>query len=138
MVSDPHKLSVNPWEYYDVPRQDIPELLNLWHELYIKNPVVLTRAMAQVVYKPEDLGRGYRELQGSKSSQAALFFVLADFIGMKYARFHPTFKMKDTPVEVLQYLRPPYRGMQNLSYDEQKRFKATLPKQLQEMIFIDE
>ena len=132
------KQDVTPWDYFAVPIEDRRDLMQLWYELYLKNPVVLTRGMQQVMYTPEELGLRYKELQGADASKAALWFLVADFIGMKYARYHPKFRMKDMPVEVLMYLRPPYRDMKNLAYDEQKRFKATLPKELQELIYLDE
>lgn len=129
---------INLWEYYQVPKEDIPEIIRLWQDIFLKDPKLLTRAMSQVLYKPEDLGRGHKELQGAAAAKAALWFIQADFIGMKYERYHPTFKMKDTPQEILKYLRPPYNGMKNLGYEEQKRYKATLPKEIKEMIYIDE
>lgn len=138
MQQPPNNNSVSPWDYFSVPMEDRKDLSQLWFELYIKKPTVLTNGMQQVMYPPEQLGLSHKELQGADASKAAMWFVVADFIGCKYARYHPTFTMKDMPVEILRYLRPPYCNMANLSYDEQKRFKATLPKAQQELIYLDE
>ena len=131
----------SPWEYFEVPPADAEELLGLYVNLYLKpsNPT-LPQALQRVLY-PDEWVRSnpqYMMMASPEAHEAAKFFIIADFIGMKYERFHPTFVMKPVPDEVLMYLKPPYNKMKLLGYEDQKRFRAALPDAQKCEVFIDE
>jgi hypothetical protein len=130
----------NPWEYLDVPREDINDLLQLYKYTYLENVDTLPKALEALTYHHDSpFGRKYAaETQGQQAMQAAMFFIVCDFVAMKYARFHPTFVMKPIPKEVLAYLKPPFNQMVSLDIEDQRRFRASLPPEQQEAVYIDE
>jgi len=130
----------NPWEYLDVPKEDMRDLIQLYKYTYLENLDTLPKALEALTYAPESaMGRMYRNAtQGQEAMQAAMFFLVADFVAMKYARFHPTFKMKPIPPEVLRYLKPPFNQMTSLDIEDQRRFRASLPPEQQKAVYIDE
>ena len=129
----------NPWEYLDVPKEDMRDLIQLYAHTYVQNLDTLPKALEQLTYDPDSaIGRSYRSSQSEQASQAAMFFLVCDFVAMKYARFHRTFKMKPVPQTVLNYLAPPFNQMTSLDIEDQKRFRDSLPPEQQKAVFIDE
>jgi len=130
----------SPWEYYNVPLKDVEKLLQLYMSVYLApaNPT-LPKALQQIMYPDAWIQANpqFREMATPKAHEAAVWFVVADFIGMKYQRTHPTFEMKAAPDDVLRYLRPPYNKMRLLGYDDQVKFRETLPDNLKREVFID-
>ena len=129
----------NPWEYLGVPKEDMHDLIQLYIHTYLTSPDTLPKALEQLTYPPESLiAQQYPVSQSQDAMQAALFFLICDFVAMKYARIHPTFSMKPIPQEVLNYLRPPYNQMTSLDIEDQRRFRASLPPEQQEAVYIDD
>ena len=130
----------NPWEYLEVPKEDMRDLIQLYTHTYLENIETLPKALGKLTYDPDSvIGRTYRNAsQGQEAMQAAMFFLVCDFVAMKYARFHPTFEMKPIPQDVLNYLTPPYNQMTSLDIEDQRRFRASLPPEQQEAVYIDE
>ena len=129
----------NPWEYLEVPHEDMRDLVQLYSHTYLQKLETLPKALEQLTYDPNStIGRAYRSTQSEQAMQEAMFFLVCDFVAMKYARFHPTFKMKPIPQEVLNYLAPPFNQMISLDIEDQKRFRASLPPEQQKAVFIDE
>lgn len=131
----------SPWEYFKVPIEAVEGLLHLYLQLYL-NPANPTfpHAIQQVMY-PEHYSRkpALRHLFTPEAHEAAKFFVIADHIAQKYERYHPEFKMRPMPSDVLKYLRPPYNGLVNMGYDDQKKYRDTLPnEQLKKEVYLDE
>jgi hypothetical protein len=122
----------SPWEYFEIPKY-----LNAY--LRPTNPT-LPLALEKVLYPDAwiQANMQYRHLASAEAHAAAKFFVIADFIGMKYERFHPTFIMKPVPDAVLRYLKPPFNQMKRLGYEDQKQFRAGLPDELKREVYIDE
>ena len=140
-IEPPQSYFPSPWMYFNVPYEDIEELLRVYVELYLSpsNPTI-TGAIQQVMY-PEHYTRQkkFRYLFTPEAHEAAKFFVISDHIGQKYQRYHPEFKMAPMPPEVLKFLRPPYNGMVNMGYDDQKKYRETLPnEQLKKDVYLDE
>lgn len=138
--SDNKEFFQDPWTYFGVPEEDMRDLFQLYATLYL-NPAkpTLPGAMQQIMY-PDDfiqVNMQFRDMASPKAHEAAKWFVIADFIGMKYERFHPTFTMREVPGDVLQYLRPPFNGMKLLGYEDQKQFHRSLPDKQKREVFID-
>jgi len=142
-LKQPESYFPSPWVYFNVPWDDIPELLDLYRRTYL-NPVRPTwqDSMGQVMHSERLLNPVQnvhcRELFTPKAMEAVKFAVIADFIGMKYERFHPTFKMPPMSEEVLVYLRPPFNQMKDWGYDDQKKFRDTLPDRLKREVYLDD
>lgn len=119
----------SPWTYYNIPEKDANEFLSLYLECYGTNPVKLPQVIEKVLYPPGRFVNAYPRFQAAEAVQAAQFFVIADFIAQYYQKQHPNFRMKETPPEVLKYLRPPFNRMIDLNYDIQKRFMKTLSQE---------
>ena len=137
--NNPEMFFPNPWEYLGVPQEDMRDLIQLYTHTYLQNLETLPRALEQLTYDPDSpIGRAYRSSQSQAAMQAAMFFLVCDFVAMKYARFHPTFSMKPVPQEVLNYLAPPFNMMISLDIEDQKRFRASLPPDQQKAVYIDE
>ena len=132
----------NPWMYHNVPEEDMKDLIQSYSHNFLERPDTLTKAIDHITY-PSDhpfvtqhpMGR---MTQGADATHAALFFVISDFIALHYARYHPKFKPRSIPTEVLAYLRPPFNKMTSLDIEDQKRFKASLPPEQQEAVYIDD
>lgn len=129
----------NPWEYLGVPMEDQEDLYQLYFHTFIEQPDALANALNQLMFPPESpIAIEHPASQSPEAHEAAIFFIICDFVAMKYARFHPKFNMKPIPVEILHYLRPPFNQMTSLDIEDQRRFKASLPKEQQEMVIIDD
>ena len=133
----------NPWEYHGVPKEDLKDLMQLYRHTYLVDMERLPRALQQFTYPPGyRFPRGYEQFnwhsQSQNATQAAMFFLISDFIATYYEAKHPNFEMKEIPKEVLVYLRPPYNRMTHLDIDSQKRFRASLPPEQRHLIYIDE
>ena len=129
----------NPWEYLGVPQEDMRDLIQLYKHTYLMNVSTLPKALGQLTYHPDNpIAIAYPVSQSQDAMHAALFFLICDFVAMKYARTHPTFEMKPIPQAVLNYLRPPYNQMTSLDIEDQRRFKASLPPNQQEAVYIDD
>ena len=129
----------NPWEYLNVPEEDMRDLSQLYRHTYLQDLDTLPKALEQLTYDPSTrIGSAYLSTQSMVAMEAAMFFLICDFVASKYARFHPTFKMKPIPTEVLRYLKPPYNQMTSLDIEDQRRFRASLPPEQQKAVFIDE
>lgn len=130
----------SPWEYFNVPIEYVEGLLHLYVQLYL-NPVkpTLPGAIQQVMY-PEYYSRkpAFRHLFTPEAHEAAKFFVIADFIAQKHERFHSEFKMRSMPAGVLKYVRPPFNGIVHMGYDDQKKYRDTLPDNMKKEVYLDE
>jgi len=140
VAQEPKSIFPNPWEYLGVPQEDIKDLLQLYKHLFLTDLEVLPRALDRLTYHPNSaIGSAHLEAsQGQEATEAAMFFVVCDFVALNYARTHPTFKMKPIPQMVLNYLAPPYNQMTSLDIEDQRRFKASLPPEQQEAVYIDD
>lgn len=128
----------NPWEYLGVPKEDLRDLLQLYRHTYLQDWDTLPKALEQLTYDPATrIGAAYPSTQSHMAMEAAMFFLICDFVALKYARFHPTFRMKPIPQEVLVFLKPPYNQMTSLDIEDQKRFRASLPPEQQKAVYID-
>ena len=129
----------NPWLYHQVPREDMRDLMQLYSHNYLGRPDTLPKALEALTHHPDSvIGKQHPVSQSHNATSAAMFFLISDFIAMKYARLHPTFEMKPMPQEVLNYLRFPFCKMTSLDIEDQRRFKASLPPEQQGEIYIDE
>lgn len=130
----------SPWIYFQVPEVDVEGLLNLYVQLYLNPANPTFPACIQHVMYPEHYTRSkaLRHFFTPEAHEAAKFFVIADFIAQKYERFSAEFKMCPMPPDVLKYLRPPYSGMVHMGYDDQKKYRDTLPDNLKKEVFLDE
>ena len=129
----------NPWAYLGIPQEDVNDLVQLYKYRYLDNTDTLPKALEKLMYPPESLiAKQYPISQSQDASQAALFFLICDFIAMFYARNHPNFKMKPIPQEVLNYLRPPFNQMTSLEIEDQRRFRASLPPEQRREVYIDD
>ena len=132
----------NPWIYHDVPKEDMKDLIQMYTHNFLERPDTLSKAIEQVTYHPTHpfvlQHRLGRMTQGADATHAALFFVISDFIALHYARYHPKYKTKPIPTDVLGYLCPPFNQMISLDIEDQKRFRASLPPEQQEAVYIDD
>ena len=132
----------NPWMYHNVPEEDMKDLIELYNHNFLENKDTLAREIDRITY-PEThpfvtqhpLGR---MTQGTDATHAALFFIISDFIALHYARYHPKFEPNPIPTNVLAYLCPPFNQMTSLCIEDQRRFKASLPPEQQEAVYIDD
>lgn len=133
----------SPWVYFDVPLEDVEDLLHLYNKIYLSGPSpALPRVIQQAMHDEDFLNPQanpqFRPLFTPEAMEAAKFAVIADHIGQRYQRFHPEFKMRPMPPEVMIYLRPPYSQMTDFSYDAQKKFRDGLPDKQKREVFLDE
>lgn len=129
----------NPWQYLDVPKEDMRDLMQLFTHTYLQDFDTLPKVFDKLTYHPDSaIAKAYPVSQSHDATHAAMFFLVCDFVAMKYARFHPKFKMKPIPQAVLNYLCPPYCMMTSLDIEDQRRFRATLPPEQQEAVYIDD
>ena len=129
----------NPWEYLGVPVEDMVDLMQLYRHTYLMDMGILPRALEQLMFSYNSpIAIAHPVSQSQDAMQAALFFLICDFVAMKYARTHPTFQMKPIPQAVLNYLRPPYNQMTSLDIEDQRRFRASLPPNQREAVYIDD
>lgn len=133
----------SPWEYFNVPLEDVPKLLELYTKIYLDGPNPALPRTIQNAMHDENLlqpqhNPQFRPLFTPRAMEAAKFAVIADHIGQRYQRFHPEFKMRPMPPEVMTYLRPPYCQMTDFSYDAQKKFRDELPDKQKQEVYLDE
>jgi hypothetical protein len=129
----------NPWVYHGVPKEDMYDLMQLYHHAFLSNPQTLAVALGKLTYPPEsEIARTHPISQSTYANSAAMFFIVSDFIALKYARRHPNFKMRPIPQAVLNYLRPPFNQMTSLDIEDQRRFRASLPPEQQGEVYIDD
>ena len=129
----------DPWIYHGVDGQDYEDMLQLYMHTYLQDSTTFTKAIDSITVSPDSsFGRQYVATQSSDAYAAAIFFLVSDFLAMKYFRFHPKLKMRVMPKEVLPYLRYPYNKMTSLAYDDQKRFRDSLPPEHRGDVYIDE
>lgn len=133
----------SPWVYFNVPLEAVEELMALYVKVYLNGPNPTLSRVIQNAMHNEDLlqpqfNPQFRSLFGPKAMEAVKFAIIADHIGQKYQRFHPEFKMRPMPKEVMIYLRPPFCQMTDFSYDGQKRFRDSLPDKQKHEVILDE
>ena len=140
MSHDPNKRHFpDPWEYFEVPEEDRKDLLQLYVHTHVNNTTDLAMSLDKITYSPESaIGRTYVATQSAEATQAAMWFIVADFLAMKYFRTKNAHKMKPVPKEILQYLVYPYNQMTSLAYEDQIRFRDSLPPNQREAVYIDE
>ncbi len=142
-IEQPESYFPSPWVYFGVPLEAVEELLELYTKIYLHGPSPLLPKVIQQAMHDEDLlqpqyNLQFRSLFTPKAVEAAKFAVIADHIGQRYQRFHPEFKMRPMPPEVMVYLRPPYNQMTDFSYDAQKKFRDGLPDKQKREVILDE
>jgi hypothetical protein len=115
------------------------DLMQLYHHAFVTNQQALAMALSKITYPPEsEIAQKFPISQSAQANSAAIFFIVSDFIAMKYARKHPNFKMRPIPQGILNYLRPPFNQMTSLDIEDQRRFRASLPPEQQHEVYIDD
>lgn len=129
----------NPWDYFGVPVEDRRDLLQLYAQTHLSNMEDLPKMLEKLTYSPDSpFGRTHIITQSTEATNAAMWFILADFLAMKYFRRKNAHKMRPIPKQVLAFLVHPYNKMTSLDYEDQVRFRDSLPPNEQEKVYIDE
>ena len=129
----------DPWMYHGVDKDDYEDMLQLYVHTYLQDTTTITKALDSITVAPDSaFGQQYIQTQSSDAYSAAIFFLISDFLAMKYFRYHPNRKMKVLPPEIMPYLRYPYNQMTSLEYEDQKRFRDSLPPEHRGDVYIDE
>jgi hypothetical protein len=129
----------DPWQSHGVDGQDYEDMLQLYVHVFLQDMDTFVRVLDKLTISPDSqFGKQYVQTQGADAYAAAIFFLVSDFLAMKYFRFHPKLEMKPIPKEVLPYLRYPYNKMTSLAYEDQKRFRDSLPPEHRGDVYIDE